>query len=434
MAAAIMPHAPRGLSGRIGVPPSKSLTQRALVAAALAGGGARVVGPLDAEDPRLLARALGELGYRLTWAGDSVTMGGRDPVASAHLFMGNNGTGARFMLALAAGLPGEWLIDGGPRLQERPMAPLVRALGALGARLEPATTVTHRGEPLPQFGRLPLRVYGRELTGGDVSLDPSASSQFVSALLLLGVRMSHGLILRLEAMPPSRPYIALTIEVLEAFGGSCHVAAGGHILEVTGGGLRPASYTVEGDWSAAAFPLAGVAVAGGELEVAGLSTASRQGDAAVAALLDSVGCTVRPSPQGVVVRGPAARPLHADLRDTPDLFPALAVVVARVGGRLTGLEGLAGKESDRLAVVAAHLERLGFPLQVAGGALSCPGRGGSWRAPAGPLDPAGDHRVAMALAVAGAVVVGVTINDPGCVGKSWPSFWSDWDGVTAGGP
>jgi 3-phosphoshikimate 1-carboxyvinyltransferase len=225
----------------------------------------------------------------------------------------------------------------------------------------------------------------------------------------------------------------LTAEVLAAFGVPPARADDGTGWSVVGGALTPAEFTVEGDWSAAVFPMAAAAVVGGDVEVVGVRRDSRQGDSAALALLARAGCRIRESSSGVVVGGPATAALEADLRDTPDLFPALAVLVASVGGRLTGLAALAAKESDRVAVMTRHLTTLGFAVEA--GAAWFAGSGGSRRRwPADhALDPAGDHRVAMALAVAGCAVPGVRITDPGCVAKSWPGFWASWRGIVPAG-
>jgi 3-phosphoshikimate 1-carboxyvinyltransferase len=274
--------------------------------------------------------------------------------------------------------------------------------------------------------RLPLRIDGRALAGGDVRLDAAASSQFVSALLLLAPRLPRGLAIRLAGAPPSRPYLTLTIEVLRAFGADASWDEGALVARAGSGSLRPATFTVEGDWSAAAFPLAGVAVAGGTVELEGVSPASRQGDAAALALLAGAGCAVTETPAGVRVSGPAVRPVRADLADTPDLFPALAVVVAVAGGELTGLAGLAAKESDRLRVMADALTAIGFAVSAGDGTFTARGSRPARSAATAPLPCAADHRVAMALAVAGCVVPGVTVEDPACVAKSWPEFWRAW--------
>ncbi len=226
-----------------------------------------------------------------------------------------------------------------------------------------------------------------------MTLDASSSSQFVSALLLLGVVLPEGLVVRLPAPPPSRPYLDLTAEVLETFGARVAEDASGTTFAVSGGALTAAEITIEGDWSAAAFPLAAAAVAGGEVEVVGVRRTSRQGDAAVLAILEEAGCRWAPSQAGIVLAGPATGPVAADLRDTPDLFPALAVVVAVAGGRLDGLQGLAAKESDRLAVMTRHLAALGFAVESGEGWFAAPGgRPGpsrpsrSARASGGPQD------------------------------------------------
>jgi 3-phosphoshikimate 1-carboxyvinyltransferase len=381
-----------------------------------------VRGPLDAEDPRLLAAALQGAGFRLNWAADTVTAHGREPVSKGEFYLGNNGTGVRFLLAQLAALPGEWMVDGSERLRRRPIAPLVEALRQLGAEVEP-----HGGGAAV----LPLTVSGKTLAGGEVALDASASSQFVSALLLLGVVMPKGLVMHLTSAPPSRPYLDLTAEVLAAFGARVAEQEDGTVFAV-GGGLTAAEFIVEGDWSAAAFPMAAAAVAGGRIEVLGVRTDSRQGDAAVLKILQSAGCTVGVTGQGVVMRGPATKPLAADLRDTPDLFPALAVVTACAGGRLDGLHGLAAKESDRLTVMAGHLRAMGWEIETGDGWFAAPGGSASPKSTAAPLDPASDHRIAMALAVAGSAAPGVRVLDPGCVAKSWPGFWAAWKHLVSG--
>ena len=226
----VLPDAPLGIAGRIAVPSSKSLTQRALVAAARAGVGASVEAPLDAEDSRLLHAALQAAGFALGWDGDTIVAGGHGPVPGAELKLGNNGTGVRLLLAQLAGLPGRFLLDGSPRLRERPVAPLVRALRRLGASIRPE--VPGNGD------HLPLVVRGRVLDGGVVALDASASSQFVSALLMLAPLLPAGLEVRLPVSPPSRPYIDLTLGVLRAFGVEAEAEASGLAWFVAPGPYR----------------------------------------------------------------------------------------------------------------------------------------------------------------------------------------------------
>lgn len=407
----LLPTAARGLEGHLRVPPSKSLAQRGLLAACLAGPPAGLAPFSPAEDAQLLLEAMRKLGFYIQPEGDGLRVEGFSPAPEAELFLGNNGTGARLLLAQLATSPGRFLLDGVPRLRQRPIAPLVRALRQLGAAIE--------GE------RLPLRVEGRGLTGGQVEVDASQSSQFVSALLFLGVRLPQGLVVEVQGQLPSRPYVEMSLEVLKAFGAE---VGGNGTRFWARGPLKPQLFAVEGDWSAAAFPLVGAAVAGGEVEVEGVSLKSRQADAVVAELLRRVGCQIWATATGVRVRGPACLPLEADLRHCPDLFPALAVLVALRGGKLTGLGHLAGKESNRVRVMASHLRSLGLPVE-AGEDWFQASAGGVPRAPGEPCSPEGDHRIAMALAVAGLVTPGLRLVQPECVAKSWPEFFSWWQGL-----
>ncbi len=411
-----LPGPRNAVEGTVRVPPSKSLTNRALVAAAVAGGG-RVVHPLDCEDTRLLAAALAEMGWPVAWRGNVVTVGEREaPCRAAHVFLGNSGTGARFLLALAATVTGETVVDGTPRLRERPMGPLLGALRELGADVQTGD------------GALPVRIRGKRLDGGPLALNPGVSSQFVSALLLAAPGMRDGLDLQLEGPIPSRPYLELTRAVLEAFGGFVAVDAAGRRWRVRPGRLEPVSYTVEGDWSAAAFPLAAAAVAGGRVTVANVAPGSAQGDRCLTGILARAGCHVTSGASGVSVEGPATVAFEADLSDAPDLFPALAVVAASVpaGSVLRGLGALRHKESDRLAVMVGNLGRLGAEVGTDGETMvvrkPLP-RGGSRDV---AVTAAADHRIAMAMAVAALGTGPLLLDDPGCVAKSYPEFWRDW--------
>lgn len=340
--------------------------------------------------------------------GATVRAEGFSPVSEARLFLGNNGTGLRLLLAVLAALPGRFHVDGVPRLRERPIAPLVSALRRLGGRIE--------GD------QLPLVVEGGHLRSGVVALEARESSQFLSALMFVGAYLAGGLRVELAGPVPSWPYVTMTAGVLSEFG--VEVRFEKNAVEVRGP-LRPRQVAVEGDWSAAAFPLVGVAVAGGDVRVSGLRYPSLQGDAAVADLLRVAGCDVEVGGDGVRVRGAARFPLEASLRDTPDLFPAASVLVAVRGGKLTGLGHLAFKESNRVAVMTDRLRQLGFAVTADGERFWAEGQ----RQPkvgAEPLFPEGDHRVAMALAVAALVTPGVRLADPSCVAKSWPDFWHAW--------
>lgn len=403
-----LPSARRGLFGSVAVPPSKSLAQRYLVAACLAGPPSQVDNVPEGEDFTLLLAALQKVGFQLRVEGAKVSVEGFSPVAGATLFLGNNGTGLRLLLAVLASLPGRYLLDGVPRLRERPIGGLLTALRALGARIT--------GESLP------LVVEGGELAGETVRLDARVSSQFVSALLFLGCRLPAGLRVELSHPVPSWPYVEMTAAVLRVFGAEVTLDPKAAVVR---GPLAPRKLTVEGDWSAAAFPLVGVAVAGGELEVRGVRRPSVQGDAAIVEILRRAGCRMHAGTDSVRVVGPATAPFKARLSDVPDLFPPLSVLVALRGGELSGLGHLAYKESNRLAVMVDRLRQLGLEVETDGASFRGTG-GPKPRAPGYPLSPEADHRIAMALAVAGLVTPGLHLLDPGCVAKSWPGFFETW--------
>ena len=287
------------------------------------------------------------------------------------------------------------------------MAPLVRALRELGAGIAAAPG-----------GRLPVTVDGRRLAGGKLHLRPGASSQFVSALLLAAPLTEHGLELWLAGSLPSLPYLELTRRCLEARMRNWRVAPGG---------LRPTRYRVEGDWSAAAFFLAAAAVAGGTVTIGELEGSSAQGDRAMVEALEAAGARVSSSGSSVVLEGPVQSPVDADLTGTPDLFPALAVVAATAppGSRLSGLGNLRHKESDRLTVMVTNLCRMGADVETDGKALHVVRP----LAPAGApvsVTAAGDHRIAMAMAVAALRAGPLALDDASCVAKSFPGFWREW--------
>jgi 3-phosphoshikimate 1-carboxyvinyltransferase len=300
------------------------------------------------------------------------------------------------------------------------MAPLLETLGGLGARLRP----TGRG--------LPIEVDGIELEGGKAKIRPEVSSQFVSSLLLAAPLMGQGLDLEIMGPLPSAPYLDLTEDVLRAFGSELEVASDRRRWRVAPGPLQRTRYAVEGDWSAAAFVLAAVAVAGGSVELGPLDPASRQGDRAVLDILERTRLDTSWEGDRLLISGPAHSPIEADLTDTPDLFPALAVVAAvgEPGSCLEGLDHLRHKESDRLTVMVENLRRLGADISIEGSRATFD-RSLARRSERPPrVTAAGDHRIAMAMAVAALAAGPLELDDADCVSKSFPGFWRMWDGLT----
>ena len=414
----ILPGPKTALRGAVKLPTSKSLTNRALIAAAVADGGT-ITSPLDCDDTRVLATALSQAGWSVEW-GDTIEVGGRSvPDGRVHLDLGDSGTGARLIIGLLAASPGSFVVDGSARLRERPMAPVIDTLRTLGARLKDTD------------GKLPIEIDGFALDGGGATVTPEVSSQFVTSLVLAAPLMRLGLDLQVLGSLPSAPYLDLTEDVLTAFGGGVIVDNDRRWWRVAPGPLRLTLYDVEGDWSAASFALAAAAVAGGQVELGPLEPTSRQGDRAILEILSDAGLNIEWRENYVAAKGPVKKPIQADLRDTPDLFPALMVVAACApsGSHLSGLENLQHKESDRLTVMVRNLGRLGAGITVKENEIEVYTSIRPTPGPSPKVTAAGDHRVAMAMAVASLAVGPLEIDDGDCVSKSFPGFWDVWENL-----
>jgi 3-phosphoshikimate 1-carboxyvinyltransferase len=397
--------------------PSKSATHRALVAAALASGVSELRGPLDAADTRRTLEGLRGLGIRVDERARAWIVHGSAGVipGGGSIDLGASGTSARFLAALASLGAHPSLLDGSPRLRERPMEELIQALSALGATVETAGDTT-----------FPLRAGGSRVRGGRTVLSGARSSQFASALLLAAPAFDQGL--QLQVAPPrvSFSYVRLTVEILESFGGVVEME-GDADFAVPPQRLTAANLEIEGDHSSASYLLAAAAILGGRVRVRGLPADSAQPDARFPRDLQSLGCRVDSDNAGIAIEGSGHVPAFAwNLSGAPDLAPTAAVLALFADGpcSLSGLQHLALKESDRLAVLQVNLNRLGAHATVDGGTLSVvpPPRGAAHGA---TITVADDHRMAMAFAIAGLSIPGVTIDEPGAVTKSYPRFWDD---------
>jgi len=400
------------------LPGSKSLTHRALIAGALATGESIITNALVAEDTRLTAQALQRLGAGLTWEGTTVRLtgtGGRFRPVAEPLHFGNSGTSHRFFTALVSLGEGEYCLTGTPRLCQRPVGELLAALKLLGVK-----AVSQRGDGCP-----PVIITGG-LKGGRTRLSGQLSSQFLSALLLIGPLAPLGVEVEITGELVSRPYVDLTLEVMAAFGIS-FFRRGYRYFQVPGGQTyQPREYAVEGDASSAAYFWAAAAVTGGRVTVANLAVDSTQGDIDFLSVLARLGCHIESSPAGLTVTGGPMHGITVDMSAMPDQVPTLAVVAAFAQGetRITGVPHLRHKESDRLAAVATELRKLGAEAEETPDGLRILGGRPLHGALIHTYD---DHRIAMSFAVAGLRVPGVLIADPDCVAKSFPEFWRHWE-------
>ena len=415
----------RTVAGSAQPPGSKSLTHRAYALALLARRSVEIVRPLDAEDTRLFAAALGNLGFRIEHRGESVivTPSGRDP-RRAEIDCGNAGTLLRFLVALLATVPGEWTLDGTPRLRERPVGPLAAALAALGVRVE------WRGAA----GHAPLVVHGGRLPGGRVRLDAGESSQYLSALLLAGQRAGAELEIEVPRLVSS-PYVDLTVDLIARQGGRVERRRDGAWVTAPSD-LRGGTIVVEPDLSSAAYPAAAAALTGGDLLLEGVALDSKQGDVRFLRLLAEMGAAVAAEPGGVRVRGRDLRALDADLSELPDQVPTLAALApfARGTTRISNVAHLRLKESDRLAAMTSELVRAGAAVDERADGLSVRGVWAETAPPATPveIDPHDDHRIAMAMALVGLRRPHLSIAHPEVVAKSYPAFFAALDSWLGG--
>jgi 3-phosphoshikimate 1-carboxyvinyltransferase len=408
----------------VAVPPSKSIANRALVCAALAEGTSTIVGVAPGDDTSAMLDCLDRLGVGVGGvdADGSLTLQGtggelaRGPLRlSARLA----GTTSRFVTAMAALGAGPYVVDGEPPLRARPMAPLHDALAALGAGIEAGET----------WGHLPVTVSRGAIRGGTVAMPGDVSSQYVSALMMIAPLLEGGLRIELTSPLVSRPYVDMTAAVMASFGIE-GIEVEERLVAVPPGAYRPTVYAVEPDASSASYPLAAAAIVGGRVEVPGLGSDSLQGDARFAALLAEMGCSVQVDPRRTVVERDEVtlRGIEVDMVGMSDLVPTLAVVAAFASGttRITGVGFIREKESDRLGDLAGGLARLGASVDVERDGLAVHG-GAALHG--GRIETHHDHRLAMAVALAGLVVPGVEIEDPDVVSKSWPRYWEALDAL-----
>ena len=303
------------------------------------------------------------------------------------------------------------------------MEPLIKALSSLGARLEAS------GNRM-----LPVSVEGRRIRGGSADLRPGVSSQFVTALLMAAPLFAEGLELRIMGPLPSEPYLDLTHRILGGFGAKVARSPDNRRWHVGGGGLKQVRWAVEGDWSAAAFPIAAAAVAGGWVGVPGLDPNSAQGDRIICDVLTEAGMVFEWFGDRLMAKGPITRPVFADLEGSPDTFPALAAVAAcrMPGSRFVGLGNLLHKESSRLQVMASNLQSLGARIAVGDETFEVEDTVDQRADICRMVRSADDHRIAMAMAVTALEAGPLELDAPSSVAKSFPDFWTRWDVLLGG--
>lgn len=408
------------LRGAIRVPGSKSAAIRALALAVMAEGESTLRGMPDGQDIEAMSRVAKGLGADVEGGEpDWTVMGGRLSAPSSVLDAGESGLTARITLAMASLLEGDTTVTGRGRLLERPLTPLLDALRTLGVEV--------RGET----DHLPVTISGRgRLDGGRVAVATDTSTQFLSALLMVGPMAGSPLEVETENVAGAMGYVGLTLDLMKRFGAEVEVDDGR--FRVRASGYRATEADIPPDASSAAYPLVGAAITGGSVEVTGLSPKDTHPDMALVGLLSRMGCDTGTGRTGLVLRGPETlQPIEADLSGAPDGALALAVACLFADGTstLTGLGTWRHKESDRLKAMAEGLTRLGGRVWESDDSMEITPvsrRGATVRSH-------GDHRVAMALALAGLRLDGVVVEDAGVVAKTWPGYWRAMRSVVSSG-
>jgi 3-phosphoshikimate 1-carboxyvinyltransferase len=411
-----------GLDAVVRMPGSKSYTQRAMVIAALAEGESLLRNPLLSEDTRTLAEALRLLGTDVrTTDAEMIVRGAVGKIARPphELHLGNNGTAIRLLAGVVSLGEGPFVLTGDRRLCERPMKPLLDALTDLGVAIH---TAGERGYP-------PVTIRGGRLRGGKVALRDIGSSQYVSSLLIVAPFAASETIIVLEGRIPSLPYIALTVETMEAFGVKVLTEGAGRYVIPCGQRYAAREYHVEGDASSASYFFLAAALLKGRIRVENVDPCTRQGDIGFLAILERLGSKILRGERRVEVRGgelPAGE-MNFDIGEMPDIVPTLAVLCALRPGRsvIRNVAHLRLKESDRLAALAKELRKTGIAVEeLADGLVIHGGRPRGAR-----ISTYNDHRIAMGFAILGLVVPGMEIEGESCVGKSFPGFWKTLEGL-----
>ena len=406
------------VDARVNIPGSKSLTNRYLVLAALADGDSIIRRPLRSRDTLLMADALRALGTDIRDTAEDDWYLAPAALHGGAISCGLAGTVMRFVPAVAALAEGTVAFDGDEQARVRPMGRLLDALRALGVRVDDGGR-----------GTLPFSIAGTgAVRGGRVVIDASASSQFVSALLLAGSRFEEGVTVVHDGKPvPSLPHIEMTCEVLRDAGATVD-DSDADSWTVEPGPLRPLDVCVEPDLSNAAPFLAAAAATGGTVTVPGWPTHTTQAGDVIREVLSRMGCEVVHGRDGLTVRGPSAGSLEGidvDLHEASELTPVVAALaaLARTPSTIRGVAHIRGHETDRLAALTRELSALGSEVTETDDGLAIRPR----RLTGGTFHTYADHRMVMAAAVLGLAVPGLSVEDPGTVGKTMPTFTTLWE-------
>lgn len=411
------------INSSVKIPGSKSITHRALITASLADGDSLLKEPLVSEDILHTVKGLQALGAKISFSEKGIKVAGTGgdfrPVSEdTQIFLGNSGTSFRLLLSLAALAPGHHVLTGTPRICERPIGELVNALNQLGVEVF-CTGID---------GFPPVSIRGKGLSGGKAKLSAKQSSQFVSSLLLTSPYAQKDVEIEILGELVSKPYVALTLEVMNRFGVAVQSEDDKRFKIPSGQRYQAGSYNIEGDASSASYFWGAAAVTEGTSITKNISSANHQGDMGFLSILEKMGCSVEIGSNQVKVYGGPLTGIDVDMSNLPDLVPTLAAIALFAEGqtRIRNVSHLRHKESDRLNSVTQEWKRLGARIEELPDGLVIHGN----RPLSGAIvNPHDDHRIAMSLAVVGLRIPGIEIRNEACVKKSFPEFWDLWDTI-----
>lgn len=410
-----------GLDAEVRVLGSKSYTNRYITIAALSGEETLIEGALLADDTRYLARAIEAFGHVTVEIDEDARTIRVMPLATGmsapeqEIYIGGAGTPMRFLISMAGHASGQTVLTGNARMQERPMGDLLGALAPLGVE---AAAVRENGCP-------PIRVSGGAFRGGKTSISGAVSSQFTSSLIIGAVKADEDTEITILDDLISKPYVNMTLAALAEMGVRVERDGFSRFLVPAGQSPRGGGVNVEPDASGMSYPLVAAAILGGRVTIPGIGADSAQGDVHLVEALAQMGCTAEVNEHSITLTGGSLHGIDIDMEAMPDVVPSLAIAAAYAEGttRITNIASLRIKECDRIAAVTTELRKMGIAVEEFPDAMTITGG-----TPHGAvIDTYDDHRIAMSFAIAGLCTDDVVIKDPGCVAKSFPTFWQMLD-------
>lgn len=411
--------------GSIRVPGSKSITNRALVCAAMAKGKSTLHGVLESEDTTVMVEAWRQLGLRVDWDRSTCTItidgcAGQPPQPEGTLFIANSGTSIRFLTAALAATHGKYTLDGIERMRERPIGDLIRGLKSWGADI---SSINHQNPECP-----PVQLNAKGLRGGLARVRGDVSSQFLSGMLMAAPYCASDVIIEVQGELVSKPYVDMTLSVMQAFGVSPTSREHGQYQFSAPTCYVGTNYSIEPDASAASYFLAAAAITGGKVRVEGIGLEALQGDVRFANVLEAMGCELKSDRDWIEISGRASRGIDINMADISDTVQTLAAVALFAEGptRVRGVAHNRHKETDRIGDLIKEIRRLGAQAHEHDDGLTIvPGK-----LQACELQTYRDHRMAMSFALVAMKVPGCVVLDPRCTEKTYPQFFEDLGKMT----